>query len=108
MYQPPNNIYVHAGDTIYVYTEPQTFSAFGATIGAVLAVARGGAAGSQLKFDAWRVTLAEAFAKAGGLNKSLPNQHRYFFIEESPAKLLSALESTAQSLTDRSFRSSTT
>src|ERR1700682_2332498 len=42
------------------------------------------------------------------LTMRLPIQHLYFFIEGSPAKLLSVLESTAQSLRDRSFRSSTT
>ena len=30
VYQPDNNIYAHPGDTIYVYSEPQTFLAFGA------------------------------------------------------------------------------
>ncbi len=57
VYQPVNNIYSHPGDTIYVYTEPQTFLAFGAS----------GAQG-QFKFDAWRLSLAEAVAKAGGLS----------------------------------------
>jgi polysaccharide export outer membrane protein len=57
VYQPANNIYVHPGDTIYLYTEPQTFVAFGAS----------GAQG-QFKFDAWRVSLAEAVGKVGGLN----------------------------------------
>jgi polysaccharide biosynthesis/export protein len=56
VYQPSNNIYAHPGDTIYVYNEPQTFLAFGAA----------GKQG-QFKFDAWRVSLAEAVAKADGL-----------------------------------------
>jgi polysaccharide biosynthesis/export protein len=56
VYQPTNNIYAHPGDTIYVYAEPQTFVAFGAS----------GTQG-QFKFDAWRVSLAEAIAKASGL-----------------------------------------
>lgn len=43
-------------DTVFVYTEPQTFLAFGAT----------GRQG-QLPFGAWRVSLAEAAAKANGL-----------------------------------------
>jgi polysaccharide export outer membrane protein len=58
--QPAENIYAHPGDTIYVYSEPQTFVAFGAA----------GAQG-QFKFDAWRISLAEAVAKAGGLNDAL-------------------------------------
>jgi polysaccharide biosynthesis/export protein len=56
VYQPANNIYAHPGDTIYLYGEPQTFLAFGAT----------GTQG-QFKFDAWRISLAEAVAKAAGL-----------------------------------------
>lgn len=56
VYQPANNIYAHPGDTIYVYNEPQTFLAFGAS----------GTQG-QFKFDAWRISLAEAVAKAAGL-----------------------------------------
>lgn len=48
--------YVVPNDVIYLYSEPQTFVAFGA----------GGAQG-QFKFDAWRISLAEAIAKQGGL-----------------------------------------
>ena len=51
-----NNIYVQPQDTVYVYREPQTFLAIGAA----------GKQG-QIPFDAWRLTLAEALAKAGGL-----------------------------------------
>jgi polysaccharide export outer membrane protein len=60
VYEPSNNIYVHPNDTIYVYREPQTFLAFGA----VQAGLMGGQ--SQLPFDQWRLSLAEAIAKAGG------------------------------------------
>jgi polysaccharide export outer membrane protein len=56
IYEPANNIYVRPQDTIFVYIEPQTFLAFGAT----------GRQG-QFPFGAWRVSLAEAAAKAGGL-----------------------------------------
>ena len=57
VYEPSNNIFVIPSDTIYLYSEPQTFVAFGA-------------AGTQghYKFDAWRVSLAEAVGKHGGLN----------------------------------------
>jgi polysaccharide biosynthesis/export protein len=60
VYEPSNNIYSHPNDTIYVYREPQTFVAFGAT----------GQQG-QFNFEAWRISLAEAVAKAGGLNQTL-------------------------------------
>jgi polysaccharide export outer membrane protein len=59
VYEPANNIFVKPYDTIYVYREPQTFVAFGAS----------GAQG-QFTFDAWRISLAEGVAKAGGLNDS--------------------------------------
>jgi len=57
VYDPSNNIYAHPDDTIYVYREPQTFVAFGAT----------GKQG-QYNFDAWRISLAEAVGKADGLD----------------------------------------
>ena len=60
VYEPQNNIFARPNDTIYVYREPQTFVAFGAS----------GQQG-QFNFDAWRITLAEAVAKAGGLNDTL-------------------------------------
>jgi polysaccharide biosynthesis/export protein len=62
VYEPSNNIYVHPDDTIYIYREPQTFLAFGA-----LLVGTSSDHGSQIPFDAWRISLAEAVAKAGGL-----------------------------------------
>jgi polysaccharide export outer membrane protein len=56
IYEPANNIWAWPGDTIYVFRQPQTFLAFGAS----------GQQG-QFNFDAWRVSLAEAVGKAGGL-----------------------------------------
>ena len=62
IYEPGNNIWAWPGDTIYLYKEPQTFLAFGAS-------------GQQGQFQfsagnqssAWRMTLAEGVAAAGGL-----------------------------------------
>ena len=56
VYEPQNNIYVQPGDRVYVYREQQKFMAFGAT----------GQQGT-VGFDAWRVNLAEAVGKAGGV-----------------------------------------
>jgi len=53
---PSNNIFVQPGDRIYVYREQQKFLAFGAQ----------GQQG-EFPFDAWRINLAEAVGKAGGL-----------------------------------------
>jgi polysaccharide export outer membrane protein len=56
LYEPSNNIFVLPADVIYLYNQAQTFVAFGA-------------AGNQgqFKFDAWRISLAEAVGKIGGL-----------------------------------------
>jgi polysaccharide export outer membrane protein len=56
IFEPTNNVWVWPNDTIYVFKQPQTFLAFGAA----------GQQG-QFNFDMWRITLAEAVAKAGGL-----------------------------------------
>jgi polysaccharide export outer membrane protein len=67
VYEPSNNIYVHPNDTVYLFREPQTFVAFGAS----------GQQG-QFNFDAWQVTLAEAVGKAGGLNETLADPASVF------------------------------
>jgi polysaccharide export outer membrane protein len=72
VYEPTNNIYVQPNDTIYVYREPQTFLAFGAVAGATSSganstIGQATAAQGIYNFDAWRLSLAEAVAKAGGL-----------------------------------------
>jgi polysaccharide export outer membrane protein len=56
IYEPANNVFIHPNDTIYVYREPQTFLAFGALGNQ-----------QQVPFGVWRISLAEAVAKAGGL-----------------------------------------
>ncbi|SHN87857.1 polysaccharide export outer membrane protein [Bradyrhizobium erythrophlei] len=56
VYESANNIYVHPNDTIYLYREPQTFLSFGAV-----------GTQQQVPFGTWRLSLAEAISKAGGL-----------------------------------------
>jgi polysaccharide biosynthesis/export protein len=56
IYEPVNNVYVHPNDTIYLYREPQTFLSFGAV-----------GTQQQVPFGTWRLSLAEAISKAGGL-----------------------------------------
>jgi polysaccharide biosynthesis/export protein len=58
LFDPSDNIWSHPGDTLYLYRQPQTFLAFGAVRNS----------GSQIPFDQWRLSLAEAIAKAGGLS----------------------------------------
>jgi polysaccharide biosynthesis/export protein len=60
IYEPKNNVLVRPEDQVFLWKDPQTFVAFGAT----------GTQG-QFNFDTWRVSLAEAVAKAGGLNDAL-------------------------------------
>jgi polysaccharide export outer membrane protein len=60
LYESADNIWTHPGDTIYLYRQPQTYLAFGAVR----------VAGSQIPFDQWRLSLAEAIGKAGGLADS--------------------------------------
>ena len=56
VYEPVNNVYAHPNDTIYLYREPQTFLAFGAV-----------GTQQQIPFGTWRLSLAEAISRAGGL-----------------------------------------
>ena len=73
VYEPSNNIYVQPGDRIYVYQEQQKFIAFGAS-------------GSQgeFTFDAWRINLASAVAKAGGLIDSQAEPAAVFLYRSEP------------------------
>jgi polysaccharide biosynthesis/export protein len=56
IYESANNVYAHPNDTIYLYSEPQTFLSFGAV-----------GAQQQIAFGTWRLSLAEAISRAGGL-----------------------------------------
>ncbi len=83
---PSNNIFVQPNDRIYVYREQQKFLAFGAVL------ASGTSAGSrEFNFDAWRINLAEAVGKAGGLNDTRADAGAVFLYRREPrevAKLL--------------------
>ena len=78
--QPTNNIYIRPQDTIYVFTEPRTFVAFGAS----------GQQG-QYSFGAWRLSLAEALAKAGGLNDNLADPASVFIYRGEPRRVAEQL-----------------
>lgn len=77
---PKNNIYVQPGDRIYVYREPQQFIAFGAS----------GQQG-EFPFNAWRISLAEAVAKAGGLIDAQANPGSVFLYRREPREVASLL-----------------
>jgi polysaccharide export outer membrane protein len=75
-YEPSNNIYVQPGDRIYVYTEQQKFIALGAT----------GQQG-EFTFDAWRINLAEAVGKAGGLLDGQADPGSVFLYRREPREV---------------------
>jgi polysaccharide export outer membrane protein len=97
VYEPANNIYIHPNDIIYVYREPQTYLTFGAL-----------GSQQQLPFGAWRITLAEAVAKAGGLRDTEADPAQYVFIAVKPATLRRRWASTPPSFRGQSSQSSTT
>ncbi|MGH6924347.1 MAG: polysaccharide biosynthesis/export family protein, partial [Propylenella sp.] len=71
---PGQNIYVRPDDLIYVYTDPQIYTAFGAT-----------ARNASFSFDTDRLTLAEAVGRAGGLLDSRADPRGVFvFRYEDP------------------------
>jgi polysaccharide export outer membrane protein len=86
VYEPGNNIWIWPHDTIFLYTEPQTYLAFGAS----------GAQG-QFKFSAgptssaWRMTLAEGVAAAGGLIDIQADPGSVFLYRREPRELAEKL-----------------
>jgi len=86
VYEPGNNIWAWPGDTLYLYKEPQTFLAFGAS-------------GIQGQFpftagpgsSAWRVTLAEGVAAAGGLLDLTADPGSVFLYRREPRELAEKL-----------------
>jgi polysaccharide export outer membrane protein len=80
VYEPVNNVWIAPEDTIYVYREPQTFLAFGAS----------GQQG-QFNFEAWRVSLAEAVGKAGGLVDTQADPASVFLYRGEPRDVAARL-----------------
>jgi polysaccharide biosynthesis/export protein len=80
VYEPANNIFVHPNDTIYVYREPQTFLTFGAL-----------GSQQQIPFGTWRITLAEAVAKAGGLSDGVADPASVFLYRGETREVAEAM-----------------
>lgn len=80
IYEPANNVYVHPNDTLFLYREPQTFLAFGAL-----------GRQQQVPFGAWRLSLAEAVSKAGGLVDNQSNPASVFLYRGEPCEVASAM-----------------
>ena len=86
VYEPGNNIWAWPGDTIYLYKEPQTFLAFGATgIQGQFPFSAGTAS------SAWRMTLAEGVAASGGLLDLQADPGSVFLYRREPRELAEKL-----------------
>jgi polysaccharide export outer membrane protein len=80
VYEHDNNIWGWPGDTIYLYREPQTFLAFGAS----------GQQG-QFNFPTWKITLAEAMGVAGGLLDVQSDPSAVFLYRREPREVAERL-----------------
>lgn len=77
---PAENIYVQPGDVLTLVRMPQSFTAFGAT-----------GANAQIRFTGERMTLAEALAKAGGLQDMRSDPAGVFLLRFEPPRIVKAL-----------------
>ena len=77
---PAENIYAWPGDVLTLVQAPQTFSVFGAT-----------AQNTQVPFGAQNLTLAEALAKAGGLQDMRADPQGIFLFRFEPSSIIGAL-----------------
>src|ERR1700736_4025621 len=81
---PAENIYAWPGDVLTLVKIPQTFSVFGAT-----------GLNTQVSFNAEKVTLAEALAKAGGLQDLRADPKGVFLFRFEPPDVVGALKATS-------------
>jgi polysaccharide biosynthesis/export protein len=77
---PEENIYAWPGDVLTLVALPQTFSVFGAT-----------GENTQVNFNAAKMTVADALAKAGGLQDQRADPAGVFLFRFEPPKLVHAL-----------------
>jgi len=81
---PAENIYAWPGDVLTLVQVPQTFSVFGAT-----------GTNLQVNFGAAEITLAEALAKAGGLQDLRADPAGVFLFRFEPPDVVGALKAPA-------------
>jgi polysaccharide export outer membrane protein len=81
---PEENIYAWPGDVITLVRVPQTFSVFGATLN-----------NSQVPFGADRLNLAQAIAKAGGLQDTRADPAGVFLFRFEPPPVAKAVNAPA-------------
>ncbi|HYZ40285.1 MAG TPA: hypothetical protein VE687_06620, partial [Stellaceae bacterium] len=77
---PAENIYAQPGDVLTLVQLPQTYSVLGAT-----------GQNAQVPFNAERITLAEAIAKAGGLQDQRSDPAGVFLFRFEPPAVVTAL-----------------
>jgi polysaccharide export outer membrane protein len=77
---PAENIYAQPGDVLTLVRVPQTYSVLGAT-----------GQNAQLTFNAERITLVEALAKAGGLQDLRSDPTGVFLFRFEPPEVVAAL-----------------
>ena len=77
---PNENIFAQPGDVLTLVRTPQTYSVLGAT-----------GQNAQIIFNAERITLAEAIAKAGGLQDLRSDPAGVFLFRFEPPAVVSAL-----------------
>ncbi len=83
--EPANNIFVLPGDRIYVYQEDQKFISFGAfSVSSTVNQA-------QIPFGAWRLNLAEALGKAGGIGDLTADAGGVFLYRKEPREVAQLL-----------------
>ncbi len=81
---PGENIYAWPGDVLTLVQVPQTFSVFGAT-----------GANTEVPFGAEKLTLAQALAKAGGLQDVRADPRGIFLFRFEPPSVVGALNAPA-------------
>jgi polysaccharide biosynthesis/export protein len=93
IYEPGNNIWAWPGDTIYLYKEPQTFLAFGASgqQGQFPFTAGNQVTSPISASSAWRMTLAEGVAAASGLLDLQADPGSVFLYRREPRELAERL-----------------
>ena len=90
IYEPGNNIWAWPGDTIYLYKEPQSFLAFGATGLQGQFAFQSGITATGIA-SAWRITLAEGVATAAGLLDLQADPGSVFLYRREPRQLAEML-----------------
>lgn len=77
---PPENIYAQPGDVLTVIKAPRTFTVFGAA-----------GQNNEIEFPAAKLSLAEALAKAGGLQDARSDPSGVFLFRYEPVDVLQTL-----------------